>query len=51
MVPDGSVSDLVIPIPTDRAHIRKISDMVKRSIDDSIGARELAKRARNEIFA
>ena len=45
------LKDLVIPIPTDRAHIRKISDMVKRSIDDSIGARELAKRARNEIFA
>ena len=45
------LKDLVIPIPTDRAHIRKISDMVKRSIDNSIGARELAKRARNEIFA
>lgn len=44
------VKDLIIPIPTDRAHIKKISRMVKRSIHDSIEARELAKRARAEVF-
>ena len=44
------LKDLIIPIPTDRTHILKISSMVKRSIDDSIEARELAKRARSEVF-
>lgn len=44
------LKDLVIPVPIDRTHIMKISSMVKRSIDDSIEARELAKRARAEVF-
>ena len=44
------LKELVIPIPTDRNHIAKISSMVKQSIDDSIEARELAKRARTEVF-
>lgn len=44
------LKDLIIPVPTDRTHIMKISSMVKRSIDDSIEARELAKLARSEVF-
>ena len=44
------LKDLIIPIPTDRTHMMKISSMVKRSIDDSIEARELAKLARSEVF-
>lgn len=44
------LKDLIIPVPADRTHIMKISSMVKRSIDDSIEARELAKLARFEVF-
>ncbi len=44
------LKDLIIPVPTDRTHIMKISSMVKRSIDDSIEARELAKLARSKVF-
>ncbi len=44
------LKDLIIPVPLDRTHIMKTSSMVKRSIDDSIEARELAKRARFEVF-
>ncbi len=44
------LKDLIIPVPTDRTHIMKISSMVKRSIDDSIEARELAKLVRSEVF-
>lgn len=44
------LKDLVIPIPSNKSHIAKISDMVKSSIDDSIEARELAKQARSEVF-
>lgn len=44
------LKDLIVPVPTDRTHIMKISSMVKRSIDDSIEARELAKLARAEVF-
>ena len=44
------LKDLIIPVPADRTHIMKISSIVKRSIDDSIEARELAKLARAEVF-
>ena len=44
------LKDLLIPIPKARKHIKRISEMVKRSLDASIEARELAKKARKEIF-
>lgn len=44
------LKDLLMPVPIDRTHIMKISNMVKRSINNSIEARELAKCARSEVF-
>lgn len=44
------LKDLVIPIPMESNHIEKISEMVRRSINDSIEAREMSRRARSEVF-
>ena len=42
--------ELIVPIATDKGRIDKISGMVKKSIDESIEARELARRVRTEVF-
>jgi type I restriction enzyme M protein len=44
------LKNLIIPISTDSRKIEKIAKMVKKSIDGSIKARELAKKVRKEIF-
>ncbi len=44
------LKDLVIPISTDQKHIQNISKMVKKSINDSIEARELSKEVRLKIY-
>jgi len=44
------LKDLVIPIANDETKIKKISQMVEKSIDESIEARELSKRARIEVL-
>ncbi len=43
------INDLVLPIPKSAERRSAISEMVKRSIDDRIEARELARRAREII--
>lgn len=44
------LKELTIPIATDKKRIDKISGMVKKSIDESIEARELARKVRAEVF-
>ncbi len=44
------LKELIIPIATDKKRIDKIAGMVKKSIDESIEARELARRVRAEVF-
>lgn len=44
------LKDLIIPIPKDRKHITKISDMVNEAIHKSIKARELARSAKKEVI-
>lgn len=44
------LKDLVIPISKDKNKIDEIAKMVKKSIIESIEARELAKRARFEVL-
>lgn len=44
------LKDLIVPIPKDKEHIKRISDMVNKAIHESIEARELAKAARRDIF-
>ena len=44
------LKELIVPIATDKGRIDKISGMVKKSIDESIEARELARRVRTEVF-
>ncbi len=45
------LKELIIPIAKDPKRIRYISDMVKKSINERIEARELAKKVRTEIFS
>lgn len=45
------LKELIIPIATDKKRIDKIAGMVKKAIDESIEARELAKKVRVEVFA
>lgn len=45
------LKELSIPIPSDKEHIKKISNMVQKSLYDSIEARELAKCARREVLS
>lgn len=44
------LKDLVIPISHERKKIDKIANMVKKSIDESIEARELSKKARIKVL-
>lgn len=44
------LKELTIPIATDKKRIDKISGMVKKSIDESVEARELARKVRAEVF-
>lgn len=44
------LKELTIPIATDKKRIDKIAGMVKKSIDESIEARELARKIRSEVF-
>ena len=44
------IKDLIIPIPKDVDKVKSISKMVQQSIDGSIKARELAKKARAAIW-
>lgn len=44
------IKDLIIPIPKDVDKIKSISKMVQQSIDGSIKARELTKKARAAIL-
>lgn len=41
---------ITIPIATDKKRIDRISGMVRKSIDESIEARELARKVRAEVF-
>lgn len=43
------ILDIILPIPKDPAVRKRISDMVERSIDDRVEARELAKSARQLV--
>lgn len=45
------LKELIISIANDPKRIRYISDMVKKSINERIEARELAKKVRTEIFS
>lgn len=42
--------DLLLPIPKDKSKIKRITEMVKKSISDRIEARELARQARVEVI-
>ncbi len=44
------LKELCIPIAKDKKRIDKIAGMVKKSIDESIEARELARKVRAEVF-
>lgn len=44
------LKELIIPIATDKKRVDKIAGMVKKSIDESIEARELARKVRDEVF-
>ena len=44
------LKDLVIPISHERKKIDKIANMVKKSINESIEARELSKKARIKVL-
>lgn len=45
------IKDVIIPIPKNKKINKKISETVKKSINDRIEARELAKIAREEIIS
>lgn len=45
------LKELIIPIANDTKRIDHISEMVKKSIDESIEARELAKKVRLEVLS
>lgn len=45
------LKDLIVPIPKDKKHIMKISEMVNKAIHQSIEARELAKTVRRDVFS
>lgn len=42
--------DIILPIPFDNNKIKKVSDMVEKSINERIEARELAKQARLQVL-
>ena len=44
------LKDLILPLPKDVDKIKRISQMVQKSIKGSIEARELAKAARSEVL-
>lgn len=44
------LKELIIPIAKDHKHMEKISGMVEKSINESIEARELARRVRAEVL-
>ena len=44
------LKELIIPIAKDSNHIERVAVMVKKSIDESIEARELARKIRAEVL-
>ena len=44
------LKELIIPISKDKKHIDKIARMTRKAIEDSIEARELAKKVRAEVL-
>ena len=44
------LKELIVPIAKDAKSIERVSAMVKRSINESIEARELARKVRAEVF-
>ena len=44
------LKELIIPIAKDSNHIERVAGMVKKSIDESIEARELARKIRAEVL-
>lgn len=44
------LKELIIPIAKDHERIQRIAYMVKKSINESIEARELARKVRTEVF-
>ena len=45
------LKDLIIPIAKDTKRIERIAGMVQKSINESIEARELARKVRAEVLA
>ena len=41
---------MIIPIATDKKRIDNIAGMGRKSIDESVEARELARKVRAEVF-
>lgn len=44
------INDLVIPVRRDRSEVNAISEMVKKSIEERVEARELARKARQMVI-
>ncbi len=44
------IKDILLPISKDKNHVAKISRMVKKVIEDRVEARELARKAREEVL-
>ena len=44
------LKELIVPIAKDAKSIERVSAMVKRSINESIEARELARKVRAKVF-
>lgn len=45
------INELVLPIPKSEKHKKKVADMVKKSVDGRIKARELSREARMAVLA
>jgi len=45
------INELILPIPKDKPHQKRISEIVRRSIEERIEARELARKACLEVVS
>jgi len=45
------IKDVLLPISKDSSHVSKISKMVKEVIDDRVEARQLSRKAREEVLS
>lgn len=45
------INELLLPIPKDKALRDRVTNMVKKSVEDRIEARELARRARTDVLS